>query len=186
MGKAIILLPNESDLIANAKTEPAAFAAIYDHYYSRVYNYVHYRIRDSEESGDVTADTFEKILANIHRFRPELGSFATWIFSIARNTVNDYFRHQHRLRWLSLDTLFNQGSEEPQPEDIVSTKEAHRDLLIALTRLNPREQDLLALKFGANLSNFHIAKITGLTQNVVNVSIFRAVRRLRNILDEGK
>jgi len=186
MDSAITMLPDEIKLVARAKTEPAAFAIIYDHYFSRVYNYIHYRIGDPDASDDVTADTFEKLLANIDRFRPGRGSFATWVFTIARNAVNDHFRRQNHRHWISLDRLFNQDSKEPEPEEIISDEETHKDLLAALTHLCHRDQDLIALKFGAGLTSFQIAKITGLHQNNVNVSVYRAVQRLRNMLIESK
>ena len=55
-----------------AKAEPTAFAAIYDHYFPRVYNYVRYRVghMDTAAADDLTARIFELVLANIDRYRP--------------------------------------------------------------------------------------------------------------------
>ena len=48
-----------------------------------------------------------------------------------------------------------------------------------MARLSDREQDLIALKFAAGLTNRRIAEMTGLSQNNVGVILYRAVRRLR-------
>jgi RNA polymerase sigma-70 factor (ECF subfamily) len=55
--------------------------------------------------------------------------------------------------------------------------------LSAIEHLNPRDKDLLALKFGAGLSNSEISKLTDSNQNKVNVSLYRAVRRLQGLLN---
>ena len=184
MDRILTMLPNELSLIARAKAEPAAFAAIYDHYFSRVYNYIRYRVKDPDITDDLTANAFETILTNIEKYHPERGSFATWLFTIVRNAVNDYFRWQKFRHWLSLDTLRDKASSEPEPEEIVVRDEIYDGLLAAIASLDKRDQDLIALKFGAGLSSFQISKLTGLNQNNINVSVYRAVRRLRNFLNK--
>jgi hypothetical protein len=54
-------LPNEAMCVAAAKIDPAAFAALYDHYFAAVYNYVRYRLADPVSADDVTAQIFEKV-----------------------------------------------------------------------------------------------------------------------------
>ncbi|MDY6876213.1 MAG: sigma-70 family RNA polymerase sigma factor [Chloroflexota bacterium] len=173
------VLPNELALVARATAEPAAFAAIYDHYFPRVYNYVRYRVQDAEAADDVTAQVFERALVNIGRFSPERAPFAAWLFAIARNAANDYLRAQRRRRWLSLQVLRDWASAEPQPEEVVIRDETRAELLASLARLSDRERDLIALKFAAGLTNRHIAELTGLGASNVGVILYRAVRRLR-------
>lgn len=183
MDRSIAILPNELAYIARAKEEPSAFAAIYEHYFSRVYNYIRYRINDSDITDDLTADTFESILANIKSFQPEKGSFATWASAIARNTVNSYLRKQRFRNWFSIDSIKNEASSEPEPEQLQLENEQQIELLVAIEGLSTRDKDVLALKFGAGLSNSEISKLTGLNQNNVNVSVYRAVRRLQGLLN---
>jgi RNA polymerase sigma-70 factor (ECF subfamily) len=183
MDRLIAILPNELIHIAHAKEEPSAFAVIYEHYFSRVYNYIRYRINDPDITDDLTADTFEAILANIKSFHPEKGSFATWAFAIARNTVNTYLRKQKFRNWFFIDIIKDEASSELEPEQQQLENEMHTQLLVAIEHLSTRDQDLLALKFGAGLSNSEISKLTGSNQNNVNVGIYRAVRRLQGLLN---
>jgi RNA polymerase sigma factor (sigma-70 family) len=180
MNGTVVVLANELALVARAAAEPAAFAAIYDHYFPRVYNYVRYRVGDAQATDDVTAQVFERVLTGISRYRPERAPFAAWLFAIARNAVSDHRRAQKRRRWLSLEVLCNQASDEPQPEEVATRNETHVELLVALARLTDRERDLIALKFAAGLTNYHIAQLTGLSANHVGVILYRAVRRLRS------
>jgi len=179
MDGTVAVLPNELALVARATAEPAAFATIYDHYFSRVYNYVRYRVRDVETADDITAQVFERALVNISRYRPERAPFAAWLFAIARNAVNDHLRDRKRRRWLSLEVLRERASAEPRPEEVVIHDEIRAELLASLARLSDRERDLIALKFAAGLTNRRIAELTGLSQSNVGVILYRAVRRLR-------
>ena len=179
MDSSVGVLPNELALVARATVEPAAFAAIYDHYFPRVYNYVRYRVSDAGTVDDLTAQIFERVLAKIGRYDSERAPFAAWLFAIARNAVNDHLRAQSRRRWLSVDALGARRSPDPKPEEILVCREEHAELLAAVDRLSDRQRNLIALKFAAGLTNRRIAELTGLSESNVGVILYRAVRRLR-------
>jgi RNA polymerase sigma-70 factor, ECF subfamily len=179
-------LPNEAICVAAAKIDPAAFAAIYDHYFAAVYNYVRYRLSDPVSADDVTAQIFEKVLISLPRYDAAHGQFAVWLFAIARNTVNDQLRVLRRRKWLSLERLHNRSSGTPQPEERVLQQEQYEALALALEQLTDRERDLLALKFAAQLSNRKLAELTGLTEANVAVILFRALKRLRSHLQSDQ
>jgi len=175
----VAALPNEAALVIRAVAEPAAFAALYDHYFPRVYNYIRYRVREAEAADDITAHVFEVAWNKLSRYRQERAPFAVWLLAIARNAVNDHFRAANRHRWLSLDALWDHASSEPQPEQAAIHSQERADLLAALARLSDRERDLLAMKFAAGLTNRHIAKLARLSESNVGVILYRAVKRLQ-------
>lgn len=177
------VLPNELALVAQASTDTSAFAAIYDHYFPRIYNYIRYRIQDAGTTDDLTAQVFERTLLNIEKYRQDKAPFSAWLFAIARNAVNDHFRAQQRRRWLSLEAVRDWISPEPQPGEAVADSELQGQLLAAVARLSSREQDLVGLKFGGGLTNRRIAELTGLSENNVGIILYRAVRRLRADLE---
>jgi RNA polymerase sigma-70 factor (ECF subfamily) len=179
-------LPNELTLVTQASANAAAFAALYDHYFSRVYNYVRYRLQDADTADDITAQVFERALSSLGSYRPEKAPFSAWLFAIARNAINDYLRLQKRRRWLSLELLGNWSSSEPQPGDIVSDHELQDELLAAVARLGSRERDLIGLKFAGGLTNRRIAELTGLSENNVGIILYRAMQRLRTALKEWR
>lgn len=179
MDGSVFVLPNEQALVARAAAEPEAFAAIYDHYFPRVYDYVRYRVGDPETADDVVAQVFERALVGLDRYRPERGALAAWLFGIARHAVSDHLRARTRRRWFSLDLLSNRASTAPQPEQVVLGNEMRDELLHAVAQLSDRERELIALKFGAKLTNRQIAELTGLSASNVGVILYRAVRRLR-------
>jgi RNA polymerase sigma-70 factor, ECF subfamily len=181
--KAYMTLTNEPALVAQATSEPSAFAAIYDFYFDRVYNYVRLRVMDAQLADDLTSEIFERVLTKLDTYRPERGPFAAWLFGIARNSVNSRLRSQFRHRWLSLETLTDHASETPAPDEAYAQTESRHELLAAIRRLDTRDRELIALKFASRLSNQTIAELTGLKANHVGVILHRAVKRLRAELE---
>jgi RNA polymerase sigma-70 factor (ECF subfamily) len=176
-------MANETDLAARAADESAAFAAIYDHYFPRVYNYVRYRVRDLDLTDELTSLIFERALTRISTFQPEKAPFGAWLFAIARHAIQDHFRAERRRRWLSLDFFVEHPSPGVLPEEAADQADTIQRMLNAVSQLDAREQDLIALKFTSRLDNVQIARITGLSESNVGVILYRALRRLRTLLN---
>src|SRR5262252_7668129 len=81
----------DAALVSAAREEPRRFLALYDRYFDRVLGYVRLRIRDEAVCEDVVSTVFTTALAQLRRFRGE-GTFAGWLFQIARNAVRDVQR----------------------------------------------------------------------------------------------
>jgi RNA polymerase sigma-70 factor (ECF subfamily) len=151
--------------------------AVYAAELPRVYNYFRYRIGDDDVAEDLTAATFEKAWRKRKRYRRDLGAFTTWLFTIARNTATDYFRC--RRERVSLEAV------EPLLCSAVSVEGSYRRrqdlarLARLLEGLSEREQELVAMKYGAELTNRKIAELTGLSETNVGTILYRVVRKLR-------
>jgi RNA polymerase sigma factor (sigma-70 family) len=75
--------------------------AVYQADLPRLYNFFRYRVGDDLVAEDLTAETFEKAWRNRHRYRYDLAAFSTWLFTIAKNILADYFRkHKPKFRLL--------------------------------------------------------------------------------------
>jgi RNA polymerase sigma-70 factor (ECF subfamily) len=183
LNETLKLMANETDLAARAADEAAAFAAIYDHYFPRVYNYVRYRVRDLDLTDELTSLIFERALTRISTFQPEKAPFGAWLFAIARHAIQDHFRAERRRRWLSLDFFVEHPSPGVLPEEAADQADTIQRMLNAVSQLDAREQDLIALKFTSRLDNVQIARITGLSESNVGVILYRALRRLRTLLN---
>ena len=185
MERTISSLHDEQAIVIRAKADPSAFAELYDHYFPRIYRYALYRLQDAQAADDITAQVFEKTLANIDRYRPARGSFGAWIFAIARNTINKHLRARKVRRWVSLDAVTHQPIENSlSVEEIVVRNERLARLMPLIKELDDRERELLALKFGAGLTNRRIAQLTGLTESNVGVILYRTLHHLREQLRE--
>lgn len=159
------------------------FADLYDRFFSRVYNYARYRVGDPAAADDVVSRVFEKALDRLSSFDPARGPVDAWLFAIARSVVVDHFRGV-RPPGPPLDAV-DAPSREPEFIDVLAGEESSRALLAAVRGLDERSRELLALKFGARMTNRAIAAQTGLTESHVGVLVHRAVKALQAVLGKG-
>src|SRR5947207_12179032 len=154
------------ELVAAAREQPPAFLALYDRYFERVLGYARVRIRDVATCEDVTSQVFTTALAQIGRFRGE-GSFAGWLFQIARNAVLDVQR-QPAPEPLS-DQVALVADADPGPEERLLALERVEGLHRLVGELQPEQQHLLALRYGAGLAYAEIGEIVGAPAGTVHV-----------------
>lgn len=178
------LILDENALAQETVRDKRAFLALYDAYFPRIFTYFRYRCNDLQVCDDLTAQTFEQALTHLDQFNPSRGSFAAWLFGIARNLANAHLRECQRWRWLSLDQILEKPSVHPAPEEALFQRIDREYLIVLLRTLEPRQRDLLALKFSGGLSNRQIAALTGLSEQNVAVILFRTVRQLRKGMEE--
>lgn len=169
--RRLIPLPREA-------AAPPDWDAQYEALLPRVYNFFRYRVGDVAQAEDLASTTFEKAWRARDQYRHDRAGFATWLFSIARNVATDYFRRQ-RVE-LSLDDARDRPDDATRlPDRVAEDHDERARLASLLARLPARERDLLALKYGAGMTNRDIARQTGLTESNVGTIISRTVQALR-------
>jgi len=160
------------------------FAELYEEYLPRVFRYIHYKVNNKQVAEDLTSTAFEKALTNFSKFSKDKASFSTWIFSISRNTVIDYYRAKGRKQTVSLDETAQVESKDATPEEELLKKEERQRLQMCLQQLPQDEQEIIHLKFGAELNNRQIAKTLGLSESNVGTRLYRIIRKLRDGFQE--
>jgi RNA polymerase sigma-70 factor (ECF subfamily) len=163
----------DAQLVLAARAQPREFLALYDRYFDRVHGYVRLRIRDATTCEDVTSHVFTTALAQIGRFRGE-GSFAGWLFQIARNAVHDAQR-QRRCEPL----VDERPADDPTPEERLLERERAEELHALIRQLRPEQQHLLALRYGAGLGFGEIGAIVDSAPATVRVRLHRILEELR-------
>jgi RNA polymerase sigma-70 factor (ECF subfamily) len=141
----------------------------------RVYKYCAYRLGDGAEAEDATSDTFEHALRYRSTFDPRRGTPAAWLVGIARRAVDDILAH----RLTTLEHLPEQEAHEHDPT-------LRLDLAHAVAQLDDRDRELVALRYGADLTARQIAELLGLRKNAVEVALHRALGRLRSELERDE
>jgi RNA polymerase sigma-70 factor (ECF subfamily) len=169
----------------NPRFDRHEFAQFFDRFYDRIFNFIYFRVDDPQLADDLTAVTFERALQNFHQLDPSKGSEGSWLFAIARNLLTDHWRRTRRFSWLPLDRYLRTLTAGRDPEAQWVASEQEQELLSALKQLTDREQEILSLRFFGQLSNQEIARTAGLSENHIAVIIYRALKKLRNLLVEG-
>jgi RNA polymerase sigma-70 factor (ECF subfamily) len=142
----------------------------------RVYAYVAYRIGDGADAEDVTSATFERALRYRSSFDSGRGDPAAWLIGIARHCIADHL--SNRL------TPVAEVPELAAHGDLAADSASRVDLRTAVAKLEERDRDLVALRYGADLSARAIADVLGLKTNTVEVALHRVLKRLRDELEE--
>ncbi|MDA8130016.1 MAG: sigma-70 family RNA polymerase sigma factor [Elusimicrobia bacterium] len=162
------------------------FEELYDRYFRRIYNYVRYRVLARDAADDIVSAVFEKVLDGFGDF-DQARPVEPWLFAIARNTLNDHYR-RGRVR----GSLSTSGFEEviPSGESVERGAEAREEnarLLAAMAGLSENERELIAMRYALDLSTREMSAHTGLSESNVGVTLFRAIKKLRDRLGpEGK
>lgn len=140
----------------------------------RVYAYVAYRLGDGAEAEDVTSETFERALRYRDSFDPKRGEPVSWLIGIARRCIES-----SRMRPESLEHT----GDPADPLDVEAETVERLTLAQAVDRLDARDRELVALRYGSDLSARQIGELLELRTNAVEVALHRALARLRTLLE---
>jgi RNA polymerase sigma factor (sigma-70 family) len=158
-------------------TVPSFTDAVQSHL-DDVYGFLAYRLDSRSDAEDLTQATFERAYRAWGRYDPQRASVRTWLLAIARNLLID----QYRSSKLRGDRPLEDAASLAAPEDRLDLGLDSR-LGAALARLAPREREIIALRFGGDLTGPEIARVTGLTLANVQQILSRSLRRLRTELE---
>lgn len=153
------------------------FSQLYAEHLDAVFNYCLYRIGDRQLAEDLTANIFEQVWRDRHRYDAERASLVTWLYAIARHRVIDEQRRQGQQGLVPLDQAHE--DKAPLPEEQVARAERLLRLRNLVQALPDEQQELIALKFGAELTNRSIAELLNRSETAVGSAIYRVMEKLR-------
>ena len=169
-------------LRSQASSTALDFEALYRAARDDVYAYVATLLRDRSAAEDVTAAAFERAYRKQRTFRADRGSARAWLFGIARNAALDELRRRRRTAALTADP---EDVEAALPEDDAESALRRAAVRSALAGLEPRERELVALKFHAGLANAEIAAVLGVSVSNVGTQLHRAMTKLREAVEHA-
>lgn len=179
---------DEAGLVAQAKTDPQAFGALYERYVQKIYSYVYYRTGSQHDAEDLTAKVFHRALVNLDRYTSRGLPFSAWLYRIAHNLVANFHRDQGRRQMLPLHEAARQDWQALRteaPELAVETGEEQARLLAAVRRLSEERQQLIVLKFVERLSNAEIGQVLNRSEGAVKSLYHRTLLALRDELTKS-
>jgi RNA polymerase sigma-70 factor (ECF subfamily) len=166
-------------LVAAARNDPTAFGSLYDRYVQPIYRYVFSRLGNAPEAEDVTSQTFMAAYESLGRYR-ERGQFSAWLFRIARSKMNDHFRRSRRE--VGLEAVGEILEREDALGTLIRAEELTRIRSI-ISHLSEDEQDLIRLRYVADLSFVEIADLLGKREDAVKKSVYRLLARLKGQME---
>ena len=157
------------------------FAEKYQQFFPRVFAYVYGRVYNVHQAEDLVSEVFERAFLKMDSLRND-EAFATWLFTIARNLVTSQARKRGRETIVDPDILKSVVATSISVENEVLVREEVAAVVECLKKFPQREQDIVSLKFDAELTNGQIARVMGLSEANVRVILFRTLRKLREMM----
>ena len=157
------------------------FEALYQRTFPRVYAYVASMLRDRSAAEEVTAQAFERAYRKRASYRAGRGTPEAWLFGIARHAALDELRRLKRRAPLEADP---EDLSAVAPEDHAEGVVRRETVRAALATLDPRDRDLVALKFQAGLSNAEIGRVLAMSESNVGTKLHRTMEKLRRACND--
>jgi len=170
-------IKSEEDLINAAKKDSNYFAPIYQRYYEQLFLFIYQRMDSETDAEDLTSQVFLKALINLNKFEFRGFPFSSWLYKIALNEVNQYYRKTKNKRTINL--------EEHHIKDIIietsnQYDERKRDQLIKiLSLLDENKLILIEMRFFEKRSFKEIAQVLNITENNAKVRTYRVLDQMK-------
>lgn len=172
----------ERALVSAARTDPRAFAELYDYYLPRIYGFIYRRVGERSVAEDITATTFQRALESVRRASFRNDAFGGWLYRVAANAVVDHVRRTRRVVPMD-ETEFGLGSAPDEPSLAAFTASLERDeLRVAMHRLPETHRRLLLLRFFDDLDAEEICALLGVSRRTLAVRLHRAIAALRAVM----
>jgi len=178
------MLEAEKQLVSQAKEgDKEAFSQLYDHYFSKIYRYVLFRVSGQEEAEDLTHEVFLSAWKNMPRYKEKGFPFSSWLYSIARNSVIDSYRTNKKTIQIELASEEFIKVESTDETSLDNTLEFEK-VKNAIGLLKPQYQEILILRFIEEMSHGEIASATGKSEGAIRLMQHRALKELKSLYDE--
>jgi len=177
------MLENEEKYIKLAKSGKAeSFGFLYDAYHERIYRFVYLKVSQKEEAEDITHQVFLSAWQNIKNYNSRGFPFTSWLYQIAKNKIIDYYR-SNKPR-ISIELVSEKNMEASLIADPSSTNFIEiESVKKAISKLTPEQQDVLIMRFIEDLPIKEVAATLNKTVGAIKLIQFRAVNKLKQILN---
>ena len=173
---------DQNELLERAREYDAqALAEIYDRYAESIYRYAYRFVGDANLAEDLTSEVFLKLLQVLGTSRAPRTQLQGWLYRVARNLAVDWFRQQAKGVQYSLNEELTPDGDSPATR--LEEQQLHQDLREAISKLTPSQQQVIVLRFGEGRKISEIGRMMGKSEGSVKLMQYRAMKRLRKLLE---
>ena len=167
---------DEQSLVQAAKSDPQAFAPLYERHQTNVYRYLLSRVGNVQDAEDLTTQTFMAALKGIHHFKGE-SRFVSWVIGIAKRKVADYFRRFHAM--LPLERAESVPDKKHSPEAATEQTLQIERVAACLQTIAPDRAEAITLRVFGGLSVAEVSKLMNRSDDAIYALVSRGLRDLR-------
>jgi RNA polymerase sigma-70 factor (ECF subfamily) len=164
--------------------DPEALAETHTRYYPAIFRFIAFKVGSHETAEDLTSEVFLRFLHAVRDHHAPQNTLCGWLYSVASHIVNDYYRKKYRNKQETAlpETL---ESSVPQPVEQLINKQTFESLHLALSHLTGDQQDVIALRFGYDMSIKGVAQMLGKSEGSIKQLQARAVVSLSRLVTDG-
>jgi RNA polymerase sigma-70 factor (ECF subfamily) len=164
------------------RSNEAAFTALYERYYQRIYSFSYLRLRNHADTEEVVQETFTAVFRSIDAFHGK-STILSWIYGIAKNTVNNHIRRsvarEQRVHRAERELVRNHAWSSPStPEEELTMQRCVRSLREKLASLADWQAEIFVMRHVENLPIGEIVARTSRSHDAVRSSLSRVKRQL--------
>ena len=172
----------EAALVQQARDDPSLFTPLYHRYRDRIYWYVRARVTSDEDAADLTQQVFLQAFERLHQYRERKGSFAAWLFAIARHAASNSHRRPRPVDWDYLPPA-QHATERNATEADVMKRESVTRVTQLIGALPVQKRELIVLRFVGELTIAEIAAIIGKSPEATRKELKRTLLTLKERYD---
>jgi RNA polymerase sigma-70 factor, ECF subfamily len=174
------IVAEEAEIEA-ARHNPAKFAPLYNRYYARILAFVYQRVESKDDAYDITSQSFIAALENLGKYRSQGVPFSAWLFRIAINELNRFYRRSKVRQAINIDdTHVSDMLHEVGTEN---TAETDGKLMQALQKLEPEEIQLVEMRFFEKRPFKEICEILDISETAAKARVYRLLERIKTNLN---
>jgi RNA polymerase sigma-70 factor, ECF subfamily len=165
------------------------FDQLYDDHHQDLYQFIFYMVKDKTLTEDLLQEVYLKVFKSLPRFRGD-SSVKTWLLSIARHVVIDYFRSQKRKRKRFVD-FFDWGEKgeklkdaQPLPDEIAEQQEEIQNLYRCLDDCTVDQKSVIILRYIQSFSIRETAEILNFSESKVRTTQHRGLKVLKMAMEK--
>ncbi len=180
-------VPNEAEreLVQRAcEGDANAFGRLYELSVDRIYRYIYFRVSEDETAEDLTSKVFLKAWEHLPRFKSSSSPFIAWLYTIAHNSVVDYYRVNKPSE--QLDQAQDVPASDPLPEAQFERSAAAQSLRLALQQLTKEQRDVVTMKLLDGLTTDQIAARMRKSPGAVRALQMRGLHSLARLINAGE
>lgn len=173
---------SELDVINLAKSDPSKFEILYNKYFEQIFNFLYQRMDDKEITKDTTQQVFYKAMISLNKYEYKGVPFASWLYRIAQNELNMFYRKSNKQRVLNIDDDHLGSMMEEMNENVMEREKQYDKLAEVITKLDQEEVQLIEMRFFESRSFKEIGDILGITENNAKVKTYRILDKLKKMI----
>ena len=178
---------SDAQLLERIKADPSVFSELFTLYYRPIFGYILRRTGEFDDTADIAAETFTRAFTHIGSYSYRGIPIKVWLYRIATNEVNFYFRNKRRER--SLVERIDPGNrsqfeaclrdDRMELEEELLRHEQYLTVLKQLKTLPLRYQEVIALRYFEGKENGEIAEILNMKEGTLKSLLSRGVKKLQ-------